>query len=125
MFAQPDSASMKLQGLLPRGGYCKMRSKALVSAISAGVILVGVLVGVMLTSALRPAPERASVKTGKPGVVRVSVVEGSVVVQRGDSDVQTNAVRNAPMLPGDYISTGKTSRAELQFDGYTAVRLGG
>ncbi|HEY6326682.1 MAG TPA: DUF6600 domain-containing protein [Candidatus Cybelea sp.] len=39
--------------------------------------------------------------------------------------MQTNAVRNAPMLPGDYISTGKASRAELQFDGYTAVRLGG
>jgi hypothetical protein len=29
------------------------------------------------------------------------------------------------MLPGDYTSTGNASRAELQFDGYTAVRLGG
>jgi hypothetical protein len=55
----------------------------------------------------------------------VSLVDGSAVVQRGGSRVQTIAVRNAPMLPGDYISTGKTSRAELQFDGYTAVRLGG
>ncbi|MBV8197006.1 MAG: FecR domain-containing protein [Candidatus Eremiobacteraeota bacterium] len=34
-------------------------------------------------------------------------------------------MRNAPLLPGDYVSTGKTSRAELQFDGMTAVRLGG
>jgi hypothetical protein len=53
------------------------------------------------------------------------VVDGSVVVQRGGSHVQTNAVPNAPMLPGDYISTANASRAELQFDGYTAVRLGG
>jgi len=68
--------------------------------------------------------EKAPAKNG-PGVARVSVVEGSAVVQRGDSHTQTNAVRNAPLLPGDYISTGKTSRAELQFDGYTAVRLGG
>ena len=78
----------------------------------------------MLTGALRTPVERAPDKNG-PGVVRVSVVEASAVVQRGHSDVQTNAVRNAPMLPGDYISTGKASRAELQFDGYTAVRLGG
>ncbi|MBV8345531.1 MAG: FecR domain-containing protein, partial [Candidatus Eremiobacteraeota bacterium] len=35
------------------------------------------------------------------------------------------AVRNTPLLPGDYISTGQTSRAEIQFDGETAVRLGG
>ncbi|HZY97332.1 MAG TPA: DUF6600 domain-containing protein [Candidatus Cybelea sp.] len=96
-----------------------MTTKSFISVIS-----VVALVGVILTSALRTPAEQASDKNG-PGVVRVSVVEGSAVVQRGDSHVQTNAVRNAPMLPGDYISTGKTSRAELQFDGYTAVRLGG
>ncbi len=100
-----------------------------VSVISATLISVAVLVGVILTSALRTpheqAPNRNGPGTAGPGVVRVSVVEGSAVVQRGDSHVQTNAVRNAPMLPGDYISTGTTSHAELQFDGYTAVRLGG
>ncbi len=92
---------------------------SVVSAISAAVF-----VGVMLSSALRTPTERAPDVNG-PGIVRVSVVEGSVVVQRGGSHVQTNAVPNAPMLPGDYISTGNTSRAELQFDGYTALRLGG
>ncbi|MBV8343768.1 MAG: FecR domain-containing protein [Candidatus Eremiobacteraeota bacterium] len=88
------------------------------------VISAGALVGLLLTSAVRPPVGRAPDKNG-PGVVRVSVVDGSAVVERGDSRVQTDAVRNAPMLPGDFISTGAASRAELQFDGYTAFRLGG
>src|SRR6516165_9608060 len=95
-----------------------MTIKSLISVIS-----VAVLVGVILTSAPRTPAEQPH--TNGPGVVRVSVVEGSAVVQRGNSHVQSKAVPNAPLLPDDYISTGKTSRAELQFDGYTAVRLGG
>jgi len=79
---------------------------------------------VTLTTALPAPAEQAPDKNG-PGVARVSVIQGSAVVQRGDSQTQTAAVRNAPLLPGDYISTGSTSRAELQFDGFTAVRLGG
>ncbi|MGA8474160.1 MAG: DUF6600 domain-containing protein [Candidatus Cybelea sp.] len=96
-----------------------MTSKWLTSVIS-GVALIGVT----LTSALPAPAEQAPDKNG-PGVARVSVIQGSAVVQRGDSQTQTAAVRNAPLLPGDYISTGATSRAELQFDGFTAVRLGG
>jgi FecR protein len=82
------------------------------------------LIGVFLAGALLIPTKKAPAQTG-PGVARVSLVEGSAVVQRGESRTQTNAVRNAPLLPGDYISTGKTSRAEVQFDGYTAVRFGG
>ena len=100
-----------------------------IGVISASLIVAAVLVGVMLTSVHQTPHEHVLSKNGPgtagPGVVRVSVVEGSAVVQRGNSHVQTDAVRNAPMLPGDYISTGNTSRAELQFDGYTAIRLGG
>jgi hypothetical protein len=96
-----------------------MTTKSIISVISA--VAVG---GVIILSTLRTPIERAPDRNGL-GVVRVSVVEGSAVVQRADGNVQTNAVLNAPMLPGDYISTGKTSHAELQFDGYTAVRLGG
>ena len=33
-------------------------------------------------------------------------MQGSAVVQRGDSNKQVAAVVNAPLLPGDYISTG-------------------
>ncbi len=84
----------------------------------------GAIVGTMLAGPLPAPAEQAPDKNG-PGVARVSIIEGSAVVQRGDSRTQTAAVRNAPLLPGDYVSTGRTSRAELQFDGYTAVRLGG
>ncbi|HEY2474292.1 MAG TPA: DUF6600 domain-containing protein, partial [Candidatus Cybelea sp.] len=84
------------------------------------------LMGISLGSVLPVSAEQASTpnKNG-PGVARVSVLKGSAVVQRGDSNEQVKAVVNAPLLPGDYVSTAQTSRAELQFDGYTAVRLGG
>src|ERR1700722_8565440 len=82
------------------------------------------LVGMTLSGTLRASAEQAPDGNG-PGVARGSVIQGSAVIQRGDSNTQTTAVINAPLLPGDYVSTGGTSRAELQFDGETAVRLGG
>jgi hypothetical protein len=82
------------------------------------------LFGMTLAGTLPASAEQAPDGNG-PGVARVSVIQGSAVIQRGDSHAQTTAVINAPLLPGDYVSTGGTSRAELQFDGETAVRLGG
>jgi hypothetical protein len=88
-------------------------------------LLCGVaLAGMSLSSTLPAAAEQAPDKNG-PGVTRVSVVQGTVVVQRGDSNKQVTARVNAPLLPGDYVSTGASSRGELQFDGSTAVRMGG
>src|SRR5579863_308945 len=85
-----------------------------------GVALIGMTLGSTLPASAEQAPDNNG-----PGVARVSVIQGEAVVQRGDSNTQTTAVINAPLLPGDYVSTGSTSRAELQFDGETAVRLGG
>ncbi|MGC2651538.1 MAG: DUF6600 domain-containing protein [Candidatus Cybelea sp.] len=82
------------------------------------------LVGMTFASTLPAWAEQAPDGNG-PGVARVSLVQGSAVIQRGDSNTQTTAVVNAPLLPGDYVSTGGSSRTELQFDGETAVRLGG
>jgi hypothetical protein len=82
------------------------------------------LVGMTLAGTLPASAEQAPDGNG-PGVARVSVVQGSAVIQRGDSNTQATAVINAPLLPGDYVSTGGTSRIELQFGGETAVRLGG
>ncbi len=96
-----------------------MSSKWITSLVS-GVTLIAVT----LSSALPAPAEQAPDKNG-PGVTRVSIVQGSVVIQRGDGNKQVTAVVNAPLLPGDYISTAGTSRGELQFDGSTAVRLGG
>lgn len=99
--------------------YDSMITKRIISALC-GVALLGLT----LSSALPAAAEQAPDKNG-PGVTRVSIVQGSVVVQRGDSNKQVAAVVNAPLLPGDYISTAANSRAELQFNGAAAVRLGG
>jgi hypothetical protein len=90
-----------------------------------GVLCAAALVGVSLGSVVPVSADQGAPSKDGPGVARVSVLTGSAVVQRGDSNEQVKAVINAPLLPGDYISTAQTSRAELQFDGYTAVRLGG
>jgi hypothetical protein len=96
-----------------------MTFKSFTSFVS-GVALVGMIFAGTLPASAEQAPDGNG-----PGVARVSVVQGSAVIQRGDSNTQTTAVINAPLLPGDYVSTGATSRTELQFDGETAVRLGG
>ncbi|MBV8370584.1 MAG: FecR domain-containing protein [Candidatus Eremiobacteraeota bacterium] len=58
------------------------------------------------------------------GVARISYIRGSVAVQRGDSATATTAVINAPVLGGDYVTTGENARAEIEFDATAAVRLG-
>ncbi len=57
------------------------------------------------------------------GVANVSVADGNVVIIRGDSGIQTNAVINAPVMTGDYLAVGGNSAAEVQFDGITALRM--
>ncbi len=96
-----------------------MTSKWITSLIS-GVALLAVT----FSSALPASAEQAPDKNG-PGVTRVSVIQGSAVVQRGDSGKQVSAVVNAPLFPAITFRPGESSRAELQFDGATAVRLGG
>jgi hypothetical protein len=58
------------------------------------------------------------------GVARIGFVQGTVAVQRGDSDTSTQAVLNAPVLGADYVTTGAGARAEIQLDDVTALRLG-
>jgi len=58
------------------------------------------------------------------GVARISLIAGSVAVQRGDAAAPSAAAINAPVLGGDYLTTGDASRAEVQIDGGTIVRLG-
>jgi len=73
-----------------------------------------------------PLAARAAVDDGTNagvGVARISVIGGSVAVQRGDATTQTSAVINAPVLGGDYVTTGDASRAEIQLDATSALRL--
>src|SRR5690349_11518347 len=59
-----------------------------------------------------------------PGVARISLVQGDVSTQRGDTEDWAEAALNQPLVPGDRISTGDYSRAELQFDHANILRLG-
>jgi hypothetical protein len=95
-------------------------TKRWITSLVSGVALAGLTLSSVLPAWAQQAPDKSG-----PGVTRVSIVQGQVVVQRGDSNKQVAAAVNAPLLPGDYISTGANSRGELQFDGATAVRLGG
>ncbi len=58
------------------------------------------------------------------GVARISVMDGQVSVRRGDADWVAGVI-NAPLLAEDRISTGPSSRAEVEFDSANLLRLGG
>jgi hypothetical protein len=60
-----------------------------------------------------------------PGpVARIDSLYGDVAIQRGDDNSNLAAVANAPVLGADYVTTGQDGRAEVGFDGRSAVRLG-
>ncbi len=59
-----------------------------------------------------------------PSVARLSEVEGTVALKHGDAGDQAAAVANAPIVAGDYITTGPDGRAEIQLDANTLVRAG-
>ena len=58
-----------------------------------------------------------------PGVARLSVLSGEVDVKRADSGSTFAAAINAPVSPGDYLSTLDDSRAEVEFDYGAALRV--
>src|SRR5580704_12083007 len=51
-----------------------------------------------------------------PGVARISLIQGDVSTQRGDTGDWAAAALNQPLVAGDRISTGDNSKAELQLD---------
>lgn len=59
-----------------------------------------------------------------PGVARISLIQGEVSTQRGDTGDWAAAAVNQPLVAGDRISTGDSSQAELQLDHGNVLRLG-
>lgn len=57
-------------------------------------------------------------------VARISLIQGEVNVQRGDSGELVAAALNAPLQAQDHLQTADGSRAEIQFDSSNMVRLG-
>src|SRR5438477_10150084 len=83
------------------------------------------LTGALLAVAGSLAPIQAQDADDlKRGVARLSLINGDVNVRRGDSGDWVAGVINAPLLTGDRIATGPSSRAEVQFDASNALRIG-
>jgi hypothetical protein len=59
-----------------------------------------------------------------PGVARISLIQGHISMQRGDTEDWTEAALNQSLVGGDKISTGDNSKAELQLDHGNILRLG-
>lgn len=69
------------------------------------------------------AARRATAADDEPGVARVSLIEGDASYLRGDADDWTGVAVNAPLVTGDRFYTAADSRAEIQLDPATYVRL--
>jgi hypothetical protein len=82
-----------------------------------------VLTGFTVASLFAVAPNAANADEQDPGVVRISLLNGGVDVKRADSGDTVAAVVNAPLNAGDYLSTQDDSRAELQLDDLTELRV--
>jgi len=66
---------------------------------------------------------QAQVETSS-GVARISLIHGDVSTQRGDSGDWAAGTLNQPIVNGDKVSTGVSSRAEVQLDQANILRLG-
>jgi len=93
--------------------------------VSARRLSVAALAAVLAATLVAPPGARAAAAPSSGiGVARLSLVDGEVNVQRGDSNgFTTAAVINTPVLGADYVTTGDNAHAELQFDGTTMVRM--
>lgn len=79
--------------------------------------LVLILTGI--TGLAQPQPPNPSAQRG---VARLSIVNGDVSVQRGDSETRSAGAVNAPLMAGDVVATGH-GRTEIQFDAANMARL--
>ncbi len=77
----------------------------------------------ILTALALPAAAQVYVDEAGPGVARLSVVSGDVVVRRGDSGEFIAGELNAPLVALDHVLTGPDARAEIQFDWANMIRL--
>jgi hypothetical protein len=93
--------------------------RSVIHSAGTGFLLASLLLG----SSFGSAPALAGDDSGAPGVARVSVLSGDVEFDRADSDAPLAAALNAPVLPGDALTTGDDSRSEVELDSNTVLRL--
>lgn len=83
------------------------------------------LIGLSLLAVTLVVPAWAQESEEGPGrgVARVSLLHGDVSVRRGDTGEWVAAAVNAPVIVPDSMLTGAGSRAEVQFDSASFIRL--
>jgi len=69
------------------------------------------------------APQNPDPSDLQHGAARVSVAQGDVNIRRGDNGQYTGAVVNAPITGRDHLETSGGSRAEVELDAVTLLRL--
>jgi len=69
-----------------------------------------------------PGPEDQG-QQPQGGVGRISILNGNLSTQRGDSGAWVADTINTPVMPGDTLSTGPNSRAEVELDYANILRL--
>ena len=87
------------------------------------LLMAFVLAGTLATVRGQQDPNQDPNDGAEHGVARVSIINGDVSVQRGDSGEQTAAAANAPLVAGDIVSTAPGARVEIQFDSANMLRL--
>jgi len=85
-----------------------------------GLAAVGAVI--FFSSPLLARPALADDDFAGPGVARVSLIAGDVGIGRGDTDTTVAATINAPLLAGDYLTTGDDGGAEIQIDSRSMIR---
>jgi hypothetical protein len=99
-------------------------SEALMQVSTLAIIL-SLAVSLAFPLAATAQDDDATAATASGGAVaRIDALSGEVAIQRGDANETLAAVPNAPVLGADYVTTGQDGRAEIGFDGRSAVRLG-
>ena len=66
----------------------------------------------------------AALASAPPGTARISVIRGNVSIQRAISGDTVAATINAPLMVGDYLTTGSGARTEVQFGYGSMLRAG-
>ena len=103
-----------------------MRAIQVLASLGALILATAAMAGVARAQDTQAAVDTQQDTQGQnaQGAARVSVMQGSVSMQRGDSGTWEALTVNAPLFAGDTISTGGNSRAEVQLDYANVVRLG-
>ena len=93
------------------------------SSASTRIATAAILSSFALASVVATAPLAARADDEDPGVARIGLLQGRVAVKRADSGDTLAAAINAPLNVGDYLTTERDARTELQLDNRTVLRV--